>query len=44
MTLMLYNASLDGIDDPDNELAAAYRTVNLHPSRWFLPFLGTSTS
>jgi hypothetical protein len=42
--LMLYDASLDGIDDPDNDLAAAYRTVNLRPSRWFLPFLDTSAS
>jgi hypothetical protein len=42
--LMFYDASLDEIDDPDNDLAAAYRTVNLHPSRWFLPFLDTSAS
>lgn len=40
--LILYDASGDGIDDPDNDLAAAYRTVNLHPSRWFLPFVDTS--
>lgn len=42
--LMLYDASLDGIDDPDNDLAAAYRIVNLHPVQWFLPFLDSSTS
>lgn len=32
--LMLFDPSLDGVDDPDS----GYRTVNLHPERWFLPF------
>ena len=32
--LMLFDPALDGIDEPDS----GYRTVNLHPSRWFLPF------
>lgn len=32
--LMLFDPSLDGIDDPDS----GYRTANLHPERWFLPF------
>lgn len=41
--LMLFDPSLDGIDDPDNALTAAYRTVNLHPNRWFLPFDDTWT-
>lgn len=36
--LMLYDASLDGIDDPDDDVAAVYRVVNLHPTQWFLPF------
>lgn len=40
--LMLYDASLDGIDDPDNEIAAVYRVVNLHPTQWFLPFRNPS--
>lgn len=41
--LMLYDASLDGIDDPDNEVAAVYRVVNLHPTQWFLPFRNQSS-
>jgi hypothetical protein len=31
---MLFDPSLDGIDEPDS----GHRTVNLHPNRWFLPF------
>jgi len=31
--LMLYNPSLDGIEDP-----AVFDTANLHPRDWFRPF------
>lgn len=31
--LMLFNPSLDGIEDP-----AVVDTANLHPREWFLPF------
>lgn len=36
--LLLFDPSLDGIEDPDNEAAQAERLVNLHPRDWFLPF------
>lgn len=36
--LMLFNASLDGIEDDSSELAEYYRFANLHPRDWFLPF------
>ncbi len=36
--LMLFDASLDGVDDPEGELHEQFRFANLHPSRWFLPF------
>lgn len=36
--LMLYEASLDGIDDPDTDVGSWARTVNLHPRDWFVPF------
>lgn len=36
--LLLFNAAMDGIDDPDSELSIHHRFANLHPSKWFLPF------
>ena len=36
--LMLFNVSLDGIEDDSSELAEYYRFANLHPRDWFLPF------
>lgn len=36
--LLLFDPSLDGIDDPESELDKRFRFANLHPSRWFLPF------
>ena len=36
--LMLFNASLDGIEDDSSELAEYYRFANLHPRDWFIPF------
>lgn len=36
--LMLFDASLDGIEDDSGELAEYYRFANLHPRDWFLPF------
>jgi hypothetical protein len=36
--LMLFNLSLDGIEDDSNELAEQYRFANLHPRDWFITF------
>lgn len=36
--LLLFDASFDGVDDPESELNQRFRFANLHPSRWFLPF------
>lgn len=36
--LMLFNASLDGIEDDSGELAEQYRFANLHPRDWFAAF------
>lgn len=36
--LMLFNVSLDGIEDDSGELAEQYRFANLHPRDWFEPF------
>lgn len=36
--LLLFDPMLDGIDDPDSDLARLRRTVNLHPSDWFKQF------
>lgn len=36
--LLLFNASLDGIDDTESDLSQRYMFANLHPKRWFLPF------
>ncbi len=36
--LLLFNTSLDGIEDTDSEVSGYYRFANLHPRRWFLPF------
>jgi hypothetical protein len=36
--MRLFDPQLDGIDDPQNDYAADRGMVNLHPSRWFLPF------
>ncbi len=36
--MRLFDPQLDGIDDPQNDYAADHGMVNLHPSRWFLPF------
>jgi hypothetical protein len=36
--LMLFNVSLDGIEDDTSELAEYYRFANLHPRDWFIPF------
>lgn len=36
--MRLFDPHLDGIDDPENEYAASRGIVNLHPTRWFLPF------
>ncbi len=36
--LLLFNASLDGIEDEESELNQQYRLANLHPQQWFLPF------
>lgn len=38
--LMLNDPMLDGIDDPESDLARIERTVNLHPRDWFRPFAG----
>ena len=36
--LLLFNPSLDGIEDNDSELSQRHMFANLHPRRWFLPF------
>jgi|GEM_PF-2962809 hypothetical protein len=36
--LMLFDMSMDGIEDPESELARIEGTANLHPDQWFLPF------
>lgn len=36
--LMLFNASLDGIEDESNELHEEFRFANLHPRDWFVTF------
>ena len=36
--LLLFNPSLDGIEDDDSDLSQRYMFANLHPRRWFLPF------
>lgn len=36
--LLLFDLRLDGIDDPEGEVARIEGTANLHPARWFLPF------
>lgn len=35
--LLLFDASLDGIEDPEAGLAE-HGPANLHPNAWFLPF------
>ncbi|MFD5615117.1 hypothetical protein [Kitasatospora sp. NPDC127060] len=35
---MLYDASMDGIDDPDNPVNQMLGMVNLGLSDWFTPF------
>jgi hypothetical protein len=36
--LLLFNPSLDGIEDNDSDLSQRHMFANLHPRRWFLPF------
>jgi len=36
--LMLYNPAMDGIEDPESEIAQLERFVNLHPNDWFKTF------
>ena len=36
--LMLFNASLDGIEDDSNEISDEFRFANLHPRDWFVTF------
>lgn len=36
--LALFDLSLDGIEDSDAPENAQFRTVNLHPRKWFEPF------
>jgi hypothetical protein len=36
--LLLFNPSLDGIEDNDSDLSQRHMFANLHPQRWFLPF------
>ncbi|MEX2548446.1 MAG: hypothetical protein WD830_11780 [Chloroflexota bacterium] len=36
--LALFDLALDGIEDSDAPENAQYRTVNLHPRKWFDPF------
>ena len=38
--LLLFDRTLDGVDDTESELHQRFRFANLHPSRWFLPFAG----
>jgi hypothetical protein len=36
--LLLFEDSLDGIEDADSAHSKEYGLANLHPDRWFLPF------
>jgi hypothetical protein len=36
--LLLFNASLDGIEDESNDLQGELRFANLHPNDWFVTF------
>ena len=36
--LMLFDPDLDGIEDPESDLAVFLRTASLHPRDWFTPF------
>lgn len=36
--LILYNPALDGVEDPNSEIAQLGRFVNLHPNDWFKTF------
>lgn len=36
--LLLFDDSLDGIDDVESDVSTHYRFANLHPHKWFLPF------
>lgn len=36
--LMLFNASLDGIEDGSNQISEDFRFANLHPRDWFVTF------
>jgi len=36
--LLLFNASLDGIEDDESELNQQCLFANLHPQQWFIPF------
>jgi hypothetical protein len=36
--LLLFDLSVDGLDDPESELHQRFRFANLHPDRWFRPF------
>lgn len=38
--LLLFNESVDGVEDPESEASEHYRFANLHPSRWFRSFAG----
>ena len=40
--LLLFDASLDGIEDPQSQLAEHRLFANLHPRVWFLPFADQS--
>ncbi len=42
--LMLFNVSLDGIEDDSSELAEQYRFANLHPRDWFDAFADVTDS
>lgn len=36
--LLLFDASLDGVEDPDTEQSRLVGLANLHPRDWFVPF------
>jgi len=36
--LILYNPAMDGIEDPESDIAQIQRFVNLHPNDWFKTF------
>jgi hypothetical protein len=36
--LMLFNASLDGMEDDSNQISEDFRFANLHPRDWFVTF------